>query len=390
MPNHSLEKQAVSSAHILIGSTDSTVLRDLSLLDPEQFKLIPVQSFHEALHCVETRSIEVIVLDMDSLGEDGFLAAMIIHHRHETRHIPMIVLSSHDQLPIHAIDGCSDFIDCLTKPYDPDVLVWKIKSFWRMRTYLQQIKSFPDSLGSGAYCTASCDDGQDLTDDHIESFINFNSSILSNQLAACIAHEIKNPITTMQALLELAKMSEKPLQPDKVEVLLGELQQLSTVVSNFMTLSKNQRSGREKHHLEQIVQSMKPVLESKGALEEKTIVYELNPCPPIMVNYHDIVQLILNLAINGLEAMTDKDAKLTITAEHQNGRVLLHVADEGPGIPDAVIEKIWEPFYTTKSTGSGLGLVICRALAERNNAEINVRSSRAGSVFTVAFRPQED
>jgi signal transduction histidine kinase len=109
-----------------------------------------------------------------------------------------------------------------------------------------------------------------------------------------------------------------------------------------------------------------------------------------MVNYHDIVQLILNLAINGLEAMTDKDAKLTITAEHQNGRVLLHVADEGPGIPDAVIEKIWEPFYTTKSTGSGLGLVICRALAERNNAEINVRSSRAGSVFTVAFRPQED
>ncbi len=132
------------------------------------------------------------------------------------------------------------------------------------------------------------------------------------------------------------------------------------------------------------------MLEAKCTLENKAVVYDLNPCPPVLVNYQDIVQLILNLALNGLEAMADQGANLVIATEFQEGKVLLKIADEGPGIPEPVLNKIWDPFYTTKPTGSGLGLVICRALAERNGALISVDSTSSGTTFTVSFPPLKD
>ena len=100
--------------------------------------------------------------------------------------------------------------------------------------------------------------------------------------------------------------------------------------------------------------------------------------------------MVLNLALNGLEAMAEQGTKLMIGTRYQDGQVILRVADEGPGIPADVTDRIWEPFYTTKPAGSGLGLVICRALAERNDAQISVDSTRSGTVFTVKFPPQAD
>lgn len=389
MLNLSPKTGQAATAHILIGSNDPTVLNDSTALDPHQFQLIPIKTSHEALLFVEKSSVELIVLDLDSLGPDGLLAAMIIRHRDPTRHIPMILLSSQEKLPIYAIDGCSGCLDFVAKPYDREVLLWKIESFLRMRTYLRQIKSFPDEpdLVRGS---ARPNLVPEPVNNHIESFINYNSSALSSQLAACIAHEIKNPLTTMQAMLEIAKLSQRPLQPDKIEILLEELQHISNIVNNSMAISKNQRASRTVHHLEQIIQNMKPILEAKSALEKKKIVYELNPCPPILVNHQDIVQLILNLALNGLEAMAQQGTNLFITTEFQNGSVLLHVSDEGPGIPPEIQQKIWEPFYTTKPSGSGLGLVICRALAERNDAEISISSACCGATFTVKFQPHAD
>lgn len=390
MQNLSSRTEASANARVLIGSTDPAVLRDLAALDPQGYQLIPIQTSHEALHYLEQRCVELIIFDLDSLSLDGLLAARIIRNRSHTRHIPMIMLYSNAQLPLHAIDGCNGCIDYLTKPYDPEVLIWKIVSYLRLRAYLSHIKDYPTLPGEFGSSEPTLDSKQESRDDRMESFIRFNSSVLSNQLAACIAHEIKNPLTTMQAMLEVAKLSQRPLFPDKIEVLLDELQRISTIVNNFMAISKYKRSNRASHHLEKLVQGIKPLLEAKSTLEKKTIIYELNSCPPVVVNCQDIVQLVLNLALNGLEAMAEQGTKLMIGTRYQDGQVILRVADEGPGIPADVTDRIWEPFYTTKPAGSGLGLVICRALAERNDAQISVDSTSSGTVFTVKFPPQAD
>lgn len=379
---------AANNAPVLISSADPNVINDLAALTAQHFQLIPTNTSRETLHFIQKNRIELIILDLDSLGPDGIVAAKVI--RSQTRHVPMIMLSRDTRLPLHAIDGCYGCIDHVTKPYNPEILLWKIVSFLRMRAYLKHIKDCSAAPHQPVTIGSDTDQKREILDDQIESFIRFNSSRLSNQLAACIAHEIKNPITIMHALLEVAKLSQEPLSLDQIDVLLGELQQLNTIVSNFMDICKNQRSARESHHLEEIVEGIKPMLEAKCTLENKAVVYDLNPCPPVLVNYQDIVQLIFNLALNGLEAMADQGASLVITTEFQEGKVLLKIADEGPGIPEPVLNKIWEPFYTTKPTGSGLGLVICCALAERNGALISVDSTSSGTTFTVSFPPLKD
>ncbi|HKM17451.1 MAG TPA: hybrid sensor histidine kinase/response regulator [Limnochordia bacterium] len=381
---------AVNNAPVLLGSADPTVINDLAALTAQQFQLIPTNTSHEILHFIQKNRVELIILDLDSLGPDGILAAKVIRSRSQTRHVPMIMLSRDTKLPLHVIDGCNGCIDHVTKPYNPEILLWKIVSFLRMQAYLKHIKDCSAAPHQPGTNGSDTDQKRQMLDYQIESFIHFNSSRLSNQLAACIAHEIKNPITIMHALLEVATLSQEPLSLDKIDVLLGELQRLNTIVSNFMDICKNQRSARESQHLEEIVEGIKPMLEAKCTLENKAVVYDLNPCPPVLVNYQDIVQLILNLALNGLEAMADQGANLVIATEFQEGKVLLKIADEGPGIPEPVLNKIWDPFYTTKPTGSGLGLVICRALAERNGALISVDSTSSGTTFTVSFPPLKD
>ena len=237
----------------MIGSTDPAVPGS-SRPRPQGYQLIPIQTSHEALLYLEQRCVELIIFDLDSLSLDGLLAARIIRNRSHTRHIPMIMLYSNAQLPLHAIDGCNGCIDYLTKPYDPEVLIWKIVSYLRLRTYLSHIKDYPTLPGEFGSSEPTLDSKQESRDDRMESFIRFNSSVLSNQLAACIAHEIKNPLTTMQAMLEVAKLSQRPLFPDKIEVLLDELQRINTIVNNFMAISKYKRSNRASHHLEKLVQ----------------------------------------------------------------------------------------------------------------------------------------
>merc|ERR1712137_3666 len=108
--------------------------------------------------------------------------------------------------------------------------------------------------------------------------------------------------------------------------------------------------------------------------------------PVIHVNANQLAQVIINIVTNAIQAITDKTGRITITIEAGKTTVDCRIADNGPGIPDAVAAKIFDPFFTTKTVGmgTGLGLSISEAIIEKYGGELHLESSSAkGTCFLI-------
>ncbi|WP_346355310.1 ATP-binding protein [Azotosporobacter soli] len=206
------------------------------------------------------------------------------------------------------------------------------------------------------------------------------------EMAASIAHEVRNPMTTIRGFLQL--MRSKETDAKKIafcDLMIEELDRANSIITEFLSLSKNKEIYLQEQRLEEIIRAIYPLLQSDAAIGGKEIVLQLADSPPLMLDEKEIRQLILNLSRNGLEAM-EQHGKLTIaTSLAEDGSVMLTIQDEGGGIPAEIMENIGVPFKTTKDTGTGLGLAVCYGIAARHNAYICVKTGLEGTTFYVQF-----
>ncbi|MGW9128986.1 PAS domain S-box protein, partial [Paenibacillus chitinolyticus] len=180
---------------------------------------------------------------------------------------------------------------------------------------------------------------------------------LIGEMAAGIAHEIRNPMTTVRGFLQLSNHSpHNPLQ--YIDLMLNELDRANAIITEFLTLAKNKVNDKQIQDLNAIIESLFPLIQAEALLSDKYISLELGDCPPLAMDEKEIRQMILNLALNGLEAMS-AGGRLSIKTLTENQKVVLEVWDQGTGIKPELIQKIGTPFFTTKETGTGLGLAIC-------------------------------
>jgi signal transduction histidine kinase len=120
------------------------------------------------------------------------------------------------------------------------------------------------------------------------------------------------------------------------------------------------------------------------------IRFELSAPPEplqITADEHQLTQLLMNLVLNARDAIGRQsgDIRVTLTALPERRSIEISVQDTGPGIPDATAEKIFEPLFTTKPNGTGLGLPVSQQIVERHGGEISLSSSEAGTTFRVVF-----
>ncbi|SDX17708.1 ATP-binding protein [Paenibacillus sp. PDC88] len=210
---------------------------------------------------------------------------------------------------------------------------------------------------------------------------------LVGQMAASITHEVRNPMAVVRGFLQLMHERSPRSLDHYYRIVMEELDRANGIITDFLSLAQNRIVEKEEVHLHDIIHDMLPLLKADANMRGQTVKLNLSDrIPRYHLNSKEMKQLILNLARNGMEAMDSKGTLYIETSCEQN-RILLKVIDEGPGIPPAVQEKLFEPFYTTKSKGTGLGLALCRGIAERHNAVIQVESGDGrGTMFTVVFK----
>jgi two-component system, sporulation sensor kinase E len=227
----------------------------------------------------------------------------------------------------------------------------------------------------------------DITDRvHLENeMYRLDRLNLIGEMAAGIAHEIRNPMTTVQGFLQLSRNKVGNLSTDFIDLMLEELKRANSIITEFLNLAKNKISLKKKQNLNAIIEALFPLIQAEALRSNKQLKLDLANCPDISLDEKEIRQLILNIALNGLDAMTS-NGNLTIKTYKDKKTVVLQIKDEGQGINQEVLSKLGTPFFTTKETGTGLGLAICYSVAKRHDAQIEIETGYEGTTFSVRFQ----
>lgn len=207
---------------------------------------------------------------------------------------------------------------------------------------------------------------------------------LIGEMAAGIAHEIRNPMTTIRGFLQLSQNAGGRMDKEHVEMMLDELDRANSIITEYLSLAKNKQSDMRRMSLNRLLESLYPLIQAEAVMSGKHVQIEYADCAELELDEKEIRQLVLNISLNGLEAMSSGGV-LTIRTAMDGPSVLLSIADQGPGISEDNLTKLGRPFFTTKEHGTGLGLAVCYSIAARHRAAIEVESGSGGTTFAVRF-----
>jgi signal transduction histidine kinase len=205
------------------------------------------------------------------------------------------------------------------------------------------------------------------------------------EMAAVIAHEVKNPLAGIEVMAGLLRR-KIPDAPDAQMVLtdiISEAKMANAIVQEVLDFVRPIRLQVDHTAVTDAVQGAIQLADSKGKRGNVDVSVAISDgLPQINADQHQITQVFTNLLMNAYEAMGGK-GRVTISAEilriedGSDGRdaVLVEFADNGPGIPPDVADKVFDPFFTTKAQGSGLGLAIVRKIVDAHDGRIDLRTT---------------
>lgn len=205
---------------------------------------------------------------------------------------------------------------------------------------------------------------------------------LAGQLAASIAHEIRNPLTSIKGFMKLAQ--EDVMHDEYYTIIEDEIDRIETIASELLVLGKPMSLEIEVCDTGKMVRDVCVLLQPQAVMRKIEIQYEaVEPACFIRCNAGQMKQVFINLIKNATEAMENGGIiRTSVQSDGESVRIL--IADEGKGMPEHVLRKIGEPFYSTKEDGTGLGLMVCFTIVEQYNGTIKVESVvNEGTTFTI-------
>ncbi len=217
---------------------------------------------------------------------------------------------------------------------------------------------------------------------------------LMGELAASLAHEINNPIGAMvtnagagQRLIQSGQFETEELRE-----LLGDIvadgHRAREVIQGIRNMVRRSDASRSLIGMDEIIADLLRIVRADALARKVNITAEIDPnVGRVLGDRVRLLQVLLNLAINAFEAMTvvRSDARrLVIRADHGDGEISVIVRDSGPGFSGAIGEQLFEPFFSTKAEGTGMGLAIARSIIEEHGGTLSGENcAEGGACFTV-------
>ncbi|MFE8700785.1 PAS domain S-box protein [Cytobacillus sp. FJAT-54145] len=193
------------------------------------------------------------------------------------------------------------------------------------------------------------------------------------ELSASIAHEIRNPLTSLKGFLQLLKGSFEVI-PSYYDIMTDEISRIESITSELLLHAKPQAHNFHQENIQELTNHVVTLLSSQALINNTLITVNSTKIPPINCIGNQIKQVLINLLKNAIEAMPNGgDIKVDL-AVTSNKEICIHIADEGYGIPKEFLNKIGLPFYTTKEKGTGLGMMTTTKIIESHGGRMNISS----------------
>ena len=209
------------------------------------------------------------------------------------------------------------------------------------------------------------------------------------EIAAVVAHETRNPLGALNNCVQLLQMNPHITGEDAelLDILQTESQRLNQIVSDFLAFGRPRPPQFQEVDLHELIDEALAMLQRDDRCPPAIVtIRKFDPSlPKVWIDRDQLRQVVWNLFLNALQAMGE-EGELLVETRRVDSQAEFLVRDTGPGVPKNVLPNIFEPFYSTKSGGTGLGLPIVRRIVEEHGGRIIVESEEeVGTWFTVAL-----
>lgn len=209
---------------------------------------------------------------------------------------------------------------------------------------------------------------------------------LAGEIAAGVAHEIRNPMTVISGFVQMMNADEQSPYKRYTQLIQSEIERIDLIISEFLVLSRPQVDMCKPISIEQIIIDIADFFIIEAQNRHIDFSIQLNHHDTtINCNENQIKQVFINIIKNAIEAI-DCNGKIDIVLHHHDDWLFISIKDTGIGIPPHVLERIFEPFYTTKSKGTGLGMMITNKIIQQHKGTITINSEEnIGTEVVISF-----
>lgn len=193
------------------------------------------------------------------------------------------------------------------------------------------------------------------------------------ELSASVAHEIRNPLTSLKGLVQLLQMEDEKHQL-YYQIMLDELNRINHIVGELLLLAKPQQIKFTEADLQLLLYNVISLLKTEASLHNIQIEFAVHDQQTVIeCEPNQLKQLFINIVKNAIEASKAEDVVL-ISLQRAENHVTVRVKDQGCGIPKEFMERIGEPFYSSKEKGTGLGMTVSFKIVQSHNGTIKFKS----------------
>jgi len=205
------------------------------------------------------------------------------------------------------------------------------------------------------------------------------------ELSAGIVHEVRNPLASIKGAIEILEDELGPDSPRRefAELAVREIERLDKMVGEYLRFAQPGKLAVEPSNINDIVESVTALIEnqalSKGILIEKELDDNI---PKLSIDTEQIRQVLLNLAINAMQAVSN-GGRIAFITKKKHELCVVEVEDSGEGISQANLAKIFDPFFTTKEKGVGLGLSTAHKIISEHGGQLSASNRKSGTVLQI-------
>lgn len=220
-----------------------------------------------------------------------------------------------------------------------------------------------------------------------ENLIRAEKFYALGEFSAAIAHEIKNPLTSIKMLMQTVKEEGTSLNPTDINIIEGEINRIDKIVKDFLAFARPIKSELSPVSINEIVKEI--VLLSKPKIEQAqlNLIEQYDDKQPVVKACSDsLKQVFLNIILNAIQAM-NPEGTLVVETFSDSNTVTINIQDTGCGIPEEYMDRIFDPFFTTKNEGTGMGLAIVKNIIIEHGGEIRVTSKIGNGTIVSVILP---
>jgi len=361
------------------------------LLKSHGYTVYEARDGQEALELVKAYLPDLILMDLQLPGLDGFTTTRMIKQDIATKDIPVVALTAYamrgDAERAFAA-GCDGYI---TKPIDPDQFPNTVASYLKHRGPEEDKQ--PDNKPAPNKQKGPARQGKVMAEGALIQKTRIDTV---SAIASTFGHEARNLLGALKTCVQVLRRNPHiaPEDSELLDIMQTGSQRLNEVLSQLTTFGHNQPPCFEEVDLHELIEEALNLLQSDDRCSP-SIVIRRNFDPSIyatQVDRYRLGQLFWNLFLNAIQAMGEQ-GELHVETKREGAEVEIFVRDTGPGIPETILPNIFEPFYSTKPKGIGLGLAIVRRIIEEHGGQITVQTAKdTGACFAVRlpFEPKTE